>query len=340
MRITATAAQLQATHQSFRQHSVSERVRVLAPSADAGIDLQKLRGDAGAGISGGLATGESAPADGVRQAIQEGTDRFLAVMRDILEKLFGIKVSVFDARELRQSTSDLNRTREIESLGNATIERERVETRVELENTEFSASGVVQTADGRQIRFDVGFTLARSESEVSYDRQLSTPFVRKQDPLVINFGGSAAELSDLTFELDLNLDGSADKAHFVGRGSGFLVLDANGNGKVDDGRELFGPQSGNGFSELAALDQDGNGWVDEGDAAWRKLQVWQKNADGSDRFMTLAEAGVGALAVVHVGTPFTLKDAAQHEQGSVRASSVYLTENGKAGTVQQIDLVV
>ena len=49
----------------------------------------------------------------------------------------------------------------------------------------------------------------------------------------------------------------------LGSGSGFLALDKNGNGKIDDGSELFGTKSGDGFADLAEYDSDGNGWIDE-----------------------------------------------------------------------------
>ena len=41
--------------------------------------------------------------------------------------------------------------------------------------------------------------------------------------------------------------------------------------------------SGDGFQDLAGYDQDGNGWFDENDAVYDKLQVWSKDADGTDR---------------------------------------------------------
>ena len=50
------------------------------------------------------------------------------------------------------------------------------------------------------------------------------------------------------------------------------VFDRNGNGKADNGSELFGVASGNGFADLRRLDEDRNGWIDESDAAFDRLQ--------------------------------------------------------------------
>ena len=162
--------------------------------------------------------------------------------------------------------------------------------------------------------------------------------VRTTDPLVLNFAGTAAQLTDQRFAFDLDADGSAEQINFAGPGSGFLVFDRNANGKVDNGRELFGPTSGDGFQELAALDGDGNGWIDENDAAYGQLQVWSRDAAGNEGLQSLAEAGVGAIALARIATPFSVKTEANELLGQIRSSGIFLQEDGTAGTIQQIDL--
>ena len=205
----------------------------------------------------------------------------------------------------------------------------------------FSAAGVIRTADGQEIRFDLSLSLQRTfsfDSETSL--KLGDAARQKKDPLILNFAGPAAQLTSQRFTFDLNADGKSEQIHFATGGSGFLALDRNGNGKIDNGSELFGAHSGNGFADLAGLDSDGNGWIDENDPAYAQLRVLNKSADGQDRLSTLAAAGVGAIALNHVGTPFDLY-AAQHDlQGQIRSSGVFLREDGTAGTVQQVDLTV
>ena len=41
-------------------------------------------------------------------------------------------------------------------------------------------------------------------------------------------------------------------------GNAFLSLDKNSDGIINDGSELFGAASGNGFADLAKYDEDGN----------------------------------------------------------------------------------
>ena len=162
----------------------------------------------------------------------------------------------------------------------------------------------------------------------------------KQDPLVLNFGGTATQLTSQRFKFDLNTDGKTEDINFVAGGSGFLALDRNGDGKINNGSELFGARSGNGFAELAALDTDHNGWIDENDAAYKQLRVWTRDNTGKDQLASLHEANVGALSLGRVDTPFALKDNSNALQGQIRSTGIFLQEDGKAGTMQQVDLTV
>ena len=149
-----------------------------------------------------------------------------------------------------------------------------------------------------------------------------------------------SQLTTTKFSFDIDSDGQNDQIAFVTPDSGFVALDRNGDGVVNDGSELFGAASGNGFAELARYDQDGNHWIDENDAVWAQLRIWSKDAAGNDRLDTLAARNVGALYLGNTATPFQLKDQANATLGVIRSSSIYLQENGTAGTLQQLDLVV
>ena len=211
----------------------------------------------------------------------------------------------------------------------------------ESESMSFSASGMIRTADGQDIRFDLSLTLNRSfsfSSETSL--KLGDAARPKKDPLILNFAGPAAQLTSQRFAFDLDSDGKADQIHFATGGSGFLALDRNGNGRIDNGKELFGAQSGDGFAELVSLDSDANGWIDENDPAYAQLRLLRKDADGQERLSTLHEAQVGAIALSRVSSPFELKTANQASPGEIRSSGLFLGENGTPGVVQQIDLSV
>jgi len=215
---------------------------------------------------------------------------------------------------------------------------EFIETVREHEDTDFSSTGKIQTADGRMLDFRLDLAMCR---DYECERKATdSGSVVLRDPLVINFDGKATELSGKRFEFDLDADGKTETLQGFNSGSAYLAIDSNADGRINDGNELFGTRSGNGFADLAKLDSDGNSWLDESDAAFDTLRVWQQDAAGKDTLSTLREKGVGALYLGSVETPFTLTDSENRMLAQIRSSGVYLREDGRAGSLQQVDLAV
>jgi len=280
---------------------------------------------------------QAAAADGLDG--EQGIDPRLRVILLILEKLTGYRVKLLALGDLEPQSPppdllDPKRAASQQPSAGFGVEYDYHESHYELEHSEFSAAGVVRTADGREISFELGLTMHREQaSETNVSLRLGDAV--KKDPLVVNFAGTAAQLSDQTFRFDLDSDGATDELSFVGPGSGFLVLDKNANGTVDNGSELFGPATGSGFSELAAYDQDANGWIDEADPVYDSLRVWTKDAQGADSLTALRAGGIGAIHLGSVATPFSLEGG---NGGEILSSGLYLNENGTAGTIQQINV--
>lgn len=219
------------------------------------------------------------------------------------------------------------------------IEYDLRESYYQKETMSFTADGVVKTSDGREINFSVQLNMTK---EFAYQQHISfrAGDAVKIDPLVIHFDGINPSLTEQKYEFDLDVDGILDTISFVGLGSGFLALDKNEDGMINDGAELFGPQTGNGFAELAEYDEDGNGWIDENDSIFNKLVIWTKDKAGNDRLFSLGEKGIGAIYLGHVASPFGLSDNQHQLQGEIAQTGVFLKEDGKAGLIQHIDLVV
>ena len=215
---------------------------------------------------------------------------------------------------------------------------QRHERYQEQESLRFQAVGVVRTADGREINFSVAMNMRREFVQES--NLLIEAGSKKIDPLVINFDGMGASLSQTRFEFDLDSDGTSEQIATLRPGSGYLALDRNGDGRINNGSELFGPSSGRGFAELAAYDEDGNNFIDEGDSIYHQLRIWSMNEDGSTQLMALGDKNVGAIFLGHVSSSFQLKDEQNNSLGEVVNSGIYLTEDGKVGTVQEINLTV
>lgn len=119
------------------------------------------------------------------------------------------------------------------------------------------------------------------------------------DPLVLDLAGNGFSTSGLSraVRFDLDADGRMDSISVPTGDDALLALDRNGNGRIDDGRELFGDQHGaaNGFAELARFDDNGDGRIDAADALFDKLHLLRFDQLGQQQSQTLGEAGVAAI---------------------------------------------
>ncbi len=207
----------------------------------------------------------------------------------------------------------------------------------ETESTSFQTQGTVVTADGREINFGLSFEMTRSFEEYysqSYD--FGAQFI---DPLVINLDSNIADVSDQKFLFDIDSDGILDNISKLGSGSGYLALDLNGDGTINDGSELFGTKSGDGFSDLAKYDSDKNGWIDEADEIWSKLLIWSKDSSGNDILYGLKDKDIGAIYLGNVSTDFSMKSPLDNAtNAAIRKTGIFLYENGNARTVQHLDV--
>lgn len=211
------------------------------------------------------------------------------------------------------------------------------ESSYQAEATSFKASGTFRTADGKEVAFAVELSMSR---EFSQETNLSLRAGDAlKDPLVINFTGAPAALTPEKFAFDLNNDGQTEQISMVKSGSAFLVFDRNHDGAINDGSELFGPSSGDGYQELAAYDGDQNGWIDEADPVFQQLQLWSGETLDTRQLVSLGAKGVGAIFLGRVATPFALTNSDNELQGKVRETGIYAREDGTVGTVQQLDLV-
>jgi len=125
-------------------------------------------------------------------------------------------------------------------------------------------------------------------------------FVNRRDPLTLDLNNNGLETVPVSATnpvyFDLTGEGVQSSVGWVAPNDGFLTLDRNGDGLINDGTELFGdatpayeagtttPTTGktaDGFEALAQEDTNGDGIVNSGDANFANLRVWQDlNQDG------------------------------------------------------------
>lgn len=212
------------------------------------------------------------------------------------------------------------------------------ESYAESEALSFHASGQITTADGRSLSMDLRLNLTHQQSYEA-TQQIELGNQRLLDPLTINYAAASAEVTNQKFSFDIDADGQVENLSTLAQGRGFLAMDLNNDGRINDGRELFGTRTDNGFEDLSAYDSDHNHWIDENDAAFTKLRIMTVEADGSQHLYSLADKGIGAIYLGNVSGKFGLYDNSGKTAEAER-EGIFLREDGTPGTIQQIDYVV
>ena len=188
---------------------------------------------------------------------------------------------------------------------------------------EFVADGIDAVIDSlvnTAVDFSdfIGATINDIEQTVNDLFLAARNWIQRRDPLTLDLDGDGLETvgidSTNPILFDHDGDGVKNATGWISPDDGFLVLDRNGNGEIDDGTELFGDSTplldadGNetgkaedGFAALANQDSNGDGLVNNLDANWHDLRVWQDaNSDGisqADELKTLEALDIAGIRV-------------------------------------------
>ena len=181
----------------------------------------------------------------------------------------------------------------------------------------------------------------------------------QRDPLIINFSGTdEIEFTSLDEGVNFDLDnnGFAEKTAWIKNHDGFLAIDLNGNGKIDNGGELFGDcfimpngeKSSNGFEALRSLDTNGNGKIDDNDdlfgnitsdqtetdeeySLFDQLVVWFGYSEGDD-YVSLKSLNVDYIDLNCYADPYTSDNENADERSTRREETSYVYfKDGTAG---------
>ncbi|SDG56886.1 MULTISPECIES: SdrD B-like domain-containing protein [unclassified Duganella] len=268
------------------------------------------------------------------------------------EGIGGIKVSLFDTATGKQVgatvKTDANGNYKFSELnpGNYYLQFDKTDVKVYFssDKTTYNMSnwkwGVKNTGSNDQIDSDVAgdgkslvnitktdtITLTSGKNDMSWDASIT--------PIAIDLNGDGIHTiarDAMTGSFDLLGTGKAIQSGWLSKDDGFLAIDSNGNGQIDDIGELFGGASkGSGFAKLASYDSNSDGVVNASDAEFAKLLIWQDaNSNGktdAGELISLAQAGVVSLTVAYTELPFLDANNNLH----LERSSVTLANGGHA----------
>jgi Ca2+-binding RTX toxin-like protein len=201
--------------------------------------------------------------------------------------------------------------------------------------------------------------LVNAYKDVNNNWQSATTPPRR-DPLAIDLDGDGIETVGIPTDgstpilFDHDADGVKTGTGWLQPDDGWLVLDRDGNGNIDSGRELFGVDTylpgpnRNAYNGFEALNYHlnaepfggagyGDGVLDSRDAAFTQLRVWRDaNGDGAsqaDELSTLSAAGIASIGLTPTNSNIALGNG-----NTITGTATVTRSNGQATQAGTVDL--
>ncbi|PQZ61796.1 hypothetical protein CQ057_22730 [Ochrobactrum sp. MYb49] len=157
-------------------------------------------------------------------------------------------------------------------------------------------------------------------------------------PILLDLDGTGLSVSTIGESTQFNDLNGSDLQHrmaWAGAGTGVLVFDADGDGKISQSKEFafveWAPTASSDFEALRQVfDTNGNGKLDAGDAQWASFRV----AVG-DQLVSLDDLGITSIDLTPTGSGQTFADGS-----AITGTSTYTKSDGTTGTVGDAVLVV
>ncbi len=194
-----------------------------------------------------------------------------------------------------------------------------------------------QIVQQNSYKLDLKFRKTQTETKKT-ELSLEDLGIIKVDPLVLDMNGDGIDLTKAGEGaiFDIDADGKLDSTAWVKGDDAMLVYDENGNGKIDNGKELFGDQNGaqNGFAELAKHDKNSDGKISFLDPVYKALKLYQDlNGNGKiekNELKTLDQMGIKSLNLDFV------KNSKDLNGNSLVLSGSFERNNGTSGHLADV----
>ncbi|WP_290456467.1 hypothetical protein, partial [Helicobacter rodentium] len=297
----------QFSHTSYTQSSVNQKNAKEITNTQANSVPQSTINKDGNGQASNITSSTSLIGNHLSDFQKAVLDRALGTVAQIKDEMLKMWEDVFSSVANKSTSNPTNTTMTLESFFNTSLEQRILGSGISLsqgfsQSLEVSIQGTIIASDGTQKQLDINIGISQSfVQNLQINRPNATQNIPQGvnkkiiDPLVIDYEGNGTELSDTKMRFDLDSDGTPDQIATLKKGSGFLALDKNGDGKINDGNELFGTKSGDGFKDLSVYDSNGDGKIDKDDPIYDKLRIWTPDGNGEGKLVGLGEKGVGVI---------------------------------------------
>jgi Ca2+-binding RTX toxin-like protein/pimeloyl-ACP methyl ester carboxylesterase len=184
---------------------------------------------------------------------------------------------------------------------------------------------------------------------VSTNFLVSRTIAPARDPLILDLDGDGLETVGIDTAAPILFDHDGDGVKtangWIKGDDAFLVLDRNGNGVIDSGRELFGDTTplvagstaADGFAALAQEDTNDDGLVNASDTRFASLRLWRDaNQDGlsqADELVTFAAQNITALKVGRTANSTALANGNQ-----IADVGGFVRSDGTVGQLADVNL--
>ena len=341
----------QFSHTSYTQSSVNQKNAKEITNTQANSVPQSTINEDGNGQASNITSSTSLVGNHLSDFQKAVLDRALGTVAQIKDEMLKMWEDVFSSVANKSGNNSTNTTMTLESFFNTSLEHRILGSGISLsqgfsQSLEVSIQGTIIASDGTQKQLDINIGISQSFVQ---NLQISRPNATQNipqgvnkkiiDPLVIDYEGNGTELSDTKMRFDLDSDGTPDQIATLKKGSGFLALDKNGDGKINDGNELFGTKSGDGFKDLSVYDSNGDGKIDKDDPIYDKLRIWTPDGNGEGKLVGLGEKGVGVIYLNPRESEELMKGESGDLLGIKRKTADFLFDNGNTGNIHHIDLV-
>lgn len=205
----------------------------------------------------------------------------------------------------------------------------------------FAARGGQLYADRKEAMIDPRAGLVGPAALISF----SNMTVGMLSAVILDLDGDGVETkkrSSAKARFDMDGNGGADDTGWVGKGDGFLVIDADGDGRISSGAELslLAEKAGakSNFDALAALNSNRDGKINSRDARFAELKVWaDRNGNGvtdAGELTSLTDNDIASVNLVSQSSEYVQKVGGN----LLLLTTTFTRSDGSTGTAGDVAL--